>query len=156
MAVGAARRHHRRLDTVDELVEVVELLLERDLVVAILVECVGHALDLRTFNAATASATAGACSSGLTFSKTCAMRPFASMMKVVRLTPQYFRPYIDFSAQTPYASATLCSSSASNGYVSSFFFLNFWCDLTESGLMPSTTASSPSNRGRASRNEHAS
>ena len=33
------------------------------------------------------------------------------MMKVARWTPQYLRPYIDFSTQTPYFSATLWSGS---------------------------------------------
>ena len=52
-------------------------------------------------NDATTSATAAACPSGFTLSNTRAMRPSASITNVVRFTPQYFRPYIDFSAQTP-------------------------------------------------------
>ena len=62
--------------------------------------------------------------------------PFASMTKVVRSTPIDLRPYMFFSFQTPYASQTRCSASASkmNGR------LNFWtnraCELDESGLTP--------------------
>jgi len=38
-------------------------------------------------------------------SNTFAIRPSASIMNVVRATPQYFLPYIDFSCHTPYCSA---------------------------------------------------
>ena len=61
---------------------------------------------VRYTSAFTASATSAACPSGFTFSNTRAIRPFWSMTKVVRNTPMYFLPYIDFSAQTPYASHT--------------------------------------------------
>ena len=63
------------------------------------------------------------------------------MMNVVRSMPMYFRPYIDFSFQTPYASAILWSSSgtSSNGRLN--FSINFAWDFSESGLTPRTTAS---------------
>lgn len=50
---------------------------------------------------ARASSTSAAWPLGFTFSKTRAMRPAGSMRKVVRRMPWYFRPYIDFSPQTP-------------------------------------------------------
>ena len=79
MSVGAPRRHHRGLDAVDELVEIVELFLERDFVVAVFVDwrpCLGpQGIGVfdppsRTFNAAIASATSIAWSGGFTFSNT--------------------------------------------------------------------------------------
>ena len=50
------------------------------------------------------------------------------MTKVVRSTPMYLRPYIDFSAQTPNASQTLWSVSASSVKFSSCLAQKFRCE----------------------------
>ena len=42
VAVSATRGHHRDLDAVDQLVEDVELFLERNFVVAVLIGGIGH------------------------------------------------------------------------------------------------------------------
>ena len=52
----------------------------------------------------------------------------------------YVLPAYVFSPQTPYASATAWSVSASSVNGSSYFDLNFSCDASPSGLTPSTTA----------------
>jgi hypothetical protein len=70
--------------------------------------------------------------------------------------PMKVFPMNDFSCHTPYASHTAWSTSESRRYGSSYFARNFRCDSTSSALMPSTVAFSPSNRGEASRREHAS
>src|SRR5688500_3899316 len=49
---------------------------------------------------------------GETLYQTPASFPFSSTRKALRTIPKYFFPYIDFSAHTPYASATAWSSSA--------------------------------------------
>ena len=107
-------------------------------------------------SAETASATSAPCPTGFTFSNTRAMRPVSSMTKVVRFTPMYFFPNIDFCAHTPYASHTAWSVSATSGYASPYFALNFSCFFAVSGLTPMTVASIPSNRGRACWKLHAS
>ena len=58
-----------------------------------------------------ASSTRSSCFLGETFGNAFTTFPFGPMMNVVRWTPQYLRPYIDFSTQTPYFSATLWSGS---------------------------------------------
>ena len=50
---------------------------------------------------ASALSTSSSCVLGDTFGMTCRTTPSASMMNVARSAPQYVRPYIDFSAQTP-------------------------------------------------------
>ena len=52
------------------------------------------------------------------------------------MMPMYFLPYIFFSPHTPYASATLCSVSASSGKPSPYLSSNFFCFAGLSGLMP--------------------
>ena len=47
------------------------------------------------------------------------------MMKVLRWTPMYFLPYIDFSTHWPYFSAILWSGSPISVNGSLYFFLNF-------------------------------
>src|SRR5688572_25154354 len=66
------------------------------------------------YSLAIASITSAAWPAALTFENTRAMSPLASMRKVVRSTPMYFRPYIDFSFQTSYSLATSFSVSASS------------------------------------------
>jgi hypothetical protein len=62
------------------------------------------------------------------------------MRNVARRLPQYFLPYIDFSAHTPYASAISWSSSASSVKFMSNLSWNLLTFLTGSGETPSTTA----------------
>ena len=52
----------------------------------------------------------------------------------------YRRPFRTFSTQTPYASATLWSGSASSVNGSVYFDLKRACEATSSGLTPRTTA----------------
>ena len=52
-----------------------------------------------------AANTLSACVSGLTFRITFTTVPSASITNGERSTPMYFFPYVDFSTQTPYASA---------------------------------------------------
>ncbi len=66
----------------------------------------------------------------------------------------YFRPYIDFSAHTPYFSATVWSSSARSGKPRPYFSSKRFCFAGGSGLMPSTTAFSFFKFGIASRRLH--
>ena len=58
-------------------------------------------------SSARALRTRASCFFGCTLGKTRAILPFGSMMKVERSIPMYFLPYIDFSPQAPYLSATL-------------------------------------------------
>lgn len=94
-----------------------------------------------------ASATSSPWPLGSTFSKACVTRASGPMMNVVRAIPIRFTPKVFFSTHTPYASAIAWSSSTSSVNGSPYFFLNFVCDWTLSGLTPKTSASMPSNRG---------
>ena len=76
------------------------------------------------------------------------------MRYVVRATPMYFLPYIDFSCHTPYFSITAWSSSASSGNFSPYFSANFALLFESSTLMPSTAALLFLNFGRLSWNAH--
>ena len=78
------------------------------------------------------------------------------MITVVRATPMYSFPSIFLSCHAPYASAIAWSSSARRVNGSPYFSLNLACFVGESGLAPRITASSPPNRGKASRNAVAS
>ena len=66
------------------------------------------------------------------------------MMKVERSIPMYFLPYIDFSPQAPYLSATLWSGSASRVKSSFWLSANLRSASGSSGEIPSTRA--PSSR----------
>ena len=59
--------------------------------------------------------TSSAWPAGLTLWKIFAIFPLVSIRNVVRSMPKYFFPYMLFSFQTPYASATVWSTSASSG-----------------------------------------
>src|SRR4051794_38354744 len=87
-----------------------------------------------------AASTSSSCVLGDAFGITWRTTPSSSMRNVARRLPQYVRPYIDFSAQTPYASATAWSSSASRVKFMSNLSWNFLTFLTGSGETPSTTA----------------
>ena len=82
--------------------------------------------------------------------------PSGSITNVERLIPVYVRPMYFFSPQTPYASASLCSGSASSRNGSSCFDLNFWCDWTGSGLTPITSTPCSRKRSYVSLNSQAS
>ena len=56
------------------------------------------------------------------------------MTKVVRSTPMYFLPYLLFSFQTPKASQTFFSVSASSVNGNPCFLMNLPWDATSSGL----------------------
>jgi hypothetical protein len=102
-----------------------------------------HLRDDRRYAAANCSKTAktsSSCVLGVTLGITCATMPSGPMMKVARSAPRYLRPYIDFSAHTPYASHTTWSSSASNVKSSACSSANLRTLLTESGETPITTA----------------
>src|SRR5690349_2307652 len=60
---------------------------------------------------ASARSTRSSCSTGFTFRNTWSILPSGPITNVERSKPQYVRPYIDFSTQTPYFSATEWSSS---------------------------------------------
>ena len=60
------------------------------------------------------------------------------MMNVARWAPKYVLPYIDFSPQTPYASQTAWSSSASSVKLRFWPSWNFFTRLTGSGETPRT------------------
>jgi hypothetical protein len=64
--------------------------------------------------------------------------PSATMTKVDRSMPLYVLPYLFFSTQVSYRSATVCSSSESS--VNGRPYLNLTCVAGLSGLTPSTTA----------------
>ena len=66
--------------------------------------------------------------------------------------PRLFFPYMFFSTMTPNASQTFDSVSASSRNGMPYFFLNFWCDATESRLTPTIVAPFFSNFLTASRN----
>src|SRR5262249_18120585 len=87
-----------------------------------------------------ASSTSVACPAGLIPSIARATLPSASITNVERLMPIYVFPAYFFSPHTPYFSATVWSGSASSGNGSSYFVLNFSCELTSSGLTPMTSA----------------
>ncbi len=89
-------------------------------------------------SSASAASTTSSCVFGETFGKTFAIFPSPSMMKVERWTPMYFFPYIDFSTQTPYFSATEWSSSASRVKSSDCLSANFRIAGTVSGETPIT------------------
>ena len=73
---------------------------------------------------------------GLILGHASAILPFSSIRNAERMMPMYFLPYIDFSPQAPYLSATLCSGSDSSGKPSEYFSSNFFCLAGASGLMP--------------------
>src|SRR5690606_14298599 len=77
------------------------------------------------------------------------------MMKVSRETPIYVFPYIDFSFQTPKASATLLSSSARSGKLSVYFFANFALLALSRIDAPRTTTPRSVNALLLSRKPHA-
>jgi hypothetical protein len=61
-------------------------------------------------------------------------------MKVARCTPMYFLPYIDFSTQVPYFSATAWSASARRVKSRSYLPANLSIAATSSGEIPITRA----------------
>ena len=69
-----------------------------------------------------------------------AIFPSGPITNVARWTPQYVRPYIDFSTQVPYFSAILWSASASSVNGRSYLSANLRSFAGSSGEMPSTTA----------------
>src|SRR4051812_36198564 len=98
-----------------------------------------------------AASTSSSCVFGDTFGSTVATRPSASMTNVARWLPQYFRPYIDFSTQTPYASATACSTSASSVKSSPYLSAKRRSLRGSSGETPRTAASAAAYSARRSR-----
>src|SRR5439155_16308352 len=102
-----------------------------------------------------ASSRTSSCVLGDTFGNTRTIEPSPSMMNVARRFPQYVRPYIDFSAHTPYCSATEWSASASRVKFSDCLSWNFLTSRTESGETPSTTAPVASYSDEWSRIPHA-
>jgi uncharacterized membrane protein YfcA len=91
-------------------------------------------------SSSSAASTRSSCFLGWTLGKTFTTLPSGSMMKVVRCTPMYLRPYIDFSTQTPYCSHTAWSSSARRVKSRSCLSANFATRFTGSGETPTTTA----------------
>src|SRR5215211_7507504 len=72
-----------------------------------------------------------------------------------RATPMYLRPYIDFSPQVPYASATAWSASASSVKSSEYLSANRLTSSTGSGETPITRAPEASYSAERSRTPHA-
>ncbi len=70
--------------------------------------------------------------------------------------PIYVLPYIDFSAQAPYASITLFSGSEASGNVSLYFSANFSSAFMESLDTPMTVIPVFEKSGSASSNAQAS
>src|SRR5690606_6955109 len=81
----------------------------------------------RGYRALAASSTSSAWPSTFTFGQTRAMRPSGPIRKVARRTPIYLRPYMDFSAHTPYASSILSVSSDPSAIDRSYLALNLSC-----------------------------
>ena len=92
---------------------------------------------------------------GFTLRSTSVTTPSASMTNVVRSLPMKVLPYIDFSTQTPYRSATAWSSSASSGKFRPCLSWNFLTAFTGSGETPRTTAPAASYSSTWSRTPHA-
>ena len=104
---------------------------------------------------ASAARTSSAWSAGFTFRMTFFTFPSTSMTKVERSMPMYDLPYMLFSTQVPYLSATSCSSSERSENGSRYFSLNFTCFFGLSGLTPRTTAPVRWNSPQTSRIPHA-
>ena len=102
----------------------------------------------------TAASTSSAWPSTFTPSHRFATLPSGPIRYVVRATPMYFLPYIDFSCHTPYLSITAWSSSASSGNFSPYFSANFALLFESRTLTPSTAALLFLNFGRLSWNAH--
>ena len=98
---------------------------------------------------ASASSTRSSCFLGDTFGNAFTIFPFGPMMNVARCTPQYRRPYMDFSTQTPYFSATLWSGSERRMCGRSCFVAEAVQLLRASREMPITTAPAASYRPSA-------
>src|SRR6185437_8156342 len=92
----------------------------------------------------------------LTFLHTRAIFPSLSIRNVLRSMPMYFRPYIDFSTQVPYLSATARDSSDASGNVSLYLAANFSIGGILSGDTPITSSPILPSCGRASWNAQAS
>lgn len=84
--------------------------------------------------------TSSACPAGFTLVNTLVTIPFSSMTNVVLSMPIYFLPYMDFSTQTPQASASAWSVSARRSKESENLSANLRCDFTPSGETPMTFA----------------
>ena len=67
------------------------------------------------FRSRRAASAFGTVSFGLTLYRAAAIRPAGSITKADRTMPMYFLPYMFFSPQTPYASATVWSGSERSG-----------------------------------------
>ena len=65
--------------------------------------CTTEACELRDAHKRIEARTASAWPAGFTLWKIFLMVPSEAMIKVVRSTPMYFLPYMDFSFHTPYA-----------------------------------------------------
>ena len=86
-----------------------------------------------------AASTSAAWPVTLTLRQALAIFPALSIRNVLRSMPIYLRPYIDFSTQVPYFSATACVSSDASGNVSSYFSANFSIGFILSGDTPITS-----------------
>ena len=108
-----------------------------------------------------AARTSSAWPSGFTLSNRAATLTSGPITKVVRATPMYVRPYIDFSCQQPYAAqirggfAPAGSSARSANGRRNLRAKRPWL-AAPSGLTPSTSAPALRKRAHASRKPHAS
>src|SRR6476620_7989564 len=105
---------------------------------------------------ATLASTSSAWPSTFTPSQRLTTFPSGPMRYVMRATPMYFLPYIDFSCHAPYSSMTSWYGSASNGNVSEYLAANFALLSSSSTLTPRIAALLLPNFGRLSWNAHAS
>ena len=110
----------------------------------------------RHFSPCAAARTSAAWPVTLTLRQALAILPALSIRNVLRSIPIYLRPYIDFSTQVPYFSATACDSSDASGNVSWYFSANLSIGFILSGDTPMTSMPIWPSCGSASWNAHAS